>query len=110
MPATASDGAALDTRRRAAKMAAPARAIRKPVVRTVLPVRAVSESTRVLADSRDNQSSAVHAPDDRRDVECEYRDPAEHQKQTEHASQAQCRHADDARDEDVGEEHDELRN
>src|SRR4051812_27609371 len=67
-----------------------------------------SEAIRVFADSRNDESSAVHALDDGDDVDREDADPREHQEEAEHAAEPERRQADDAGHEDVGEEQHEL--
>src|SRR5881397_3906308 len=67
------------------------------------------EAIRVVADSWNDEPRAVDAFQDRDDVDGEDPDPREDEKQAQHASQTERRQADDARDEDIGEEQDQLR-
>src|SRR5262245_11356102 len=67
------------------------------------------ETVRVFADSRNEETAAVDALENRGDVQRKDADPGENEQQHEYTAEAERREADDARHQDVGDDQDQLR-
>src|SRR5690349_4618424 len=77
-------------------------------IASTAPIARILETIRVLADSWNDQPSAVDPFEDRDDVHGKDADPREHEEEAQHAPEPERRETDDARHHDVGEQQHEL--